>query len=1109
MKSFIIAAAATSAFAVAPPRIELDLSGGVAPDTGSQLYGSHIGGDATHAYTGESCANAHTGACTTPTYGENGEPTGAHAAVQSRMDWTQECDASTASVENCPFPVPRAFDHNDQVIIPTTNVYIVDYDGQTNSADQPSAPLGELGASIVLPAKVFPDSTHSTAADLLINVAEPTFYQKRWTALFKYDAVDDAGNRADQVVFALVMNDHEAPTITSCYGPESEIDIEAASTKSATAALTSDDFVFFCERDLHVTNAAAVLAMPILDNMEQGAKDTAASATQSAFSAIDDIDTIPNSDITFDIYADTTCASVTADTVSDRSGQTLAATNAYLSTTLSAEEAEAGGKSWAVNARVTDYASYYGEEGNDNEAQLCTSFAISDNVGPTIIPSATGIEYGECCKASLTAVECNTPATGYAGYSLSGFVGHLPAVSARDANDDQQGNSLEWAVEGSFMVDGETLTSDGQEIEDTSPPQYEVDLTSVTAAGTTSPHKKVYYRVTDSTGNPGTYESDEFFLRTVRVVDRSPPTIELGSTPESVTLHSRYEHYNTTETLEAYMDASGVDDVTYADTCQDDDALVPVFTWESDAAPGDLTELGQFTREYKVCQAGYDDVTCDGTTTWGAHIAALADGETPCCASGVGLAAVAVPCCSETVTRVFHVIDDEKPEINPMGDLVMHIPASNEQEYTDAGATCNDYVDGVLSHAVEVSGQVVNMRVPGDYVIRYDCVDLSGKEADPAFRTVKVEDNTCPTIVLNVPFEAYVEAGFPYEDAGFTCTDDLDGVISGKGPFSEGVAGCVTDGNTVTTSKAFYNARSCKDIQAACASNDHTCETGVYDITRNDEATMAPRRVQVWCYMEADSAPTFYTALDEEATSTNSDGVEEGQACTDLGMELACVSGPEDCPFYDVLQDKLFEGDYKELLFPDIPATVRTSYLCTLNDEDTAAAAVDHRFDDQHMRHHGILGSNTGTYGAEEGAYEITFMCKDKQGNRDCAWQQNWACRNDPDCDETLDANKKATRTVFVKDTMPPVLTLHLNGKLVAHSNADQTALDGETMNPAGTVEGNPYMAADYPASLMSETAESSVNGWVLGAVASAVSGLALLGYSMRRTNANVVSVPV
>ena len=42
------------------------------------------------------------------------------------------------------------------------------------------------------------------------------------------------------------------------------------------------------------------------------------------------------------------------------------------------------------------------------------------------------------------------------------------------------------------------------------------------------------------------------------------------------------------------------------------------------------------------------------------------------------------------------------------------------------------------------------------------------------------------------------------------------------------------------------------------------------------------------------------------------------------------------------------------------------------------------------------------------------------------------------------------------------------------------------------------------------EPATTAVNGWVIGAVASAVSGLALLGYSLRKSAAPVAtSVPV
>ena len=55
--------------------------------------------------------------------------------------------------------------------------------------------------------------------------------------------------------------------------------------------------------------------------------------------------------------------------------------------------------------------------------------------------------------------------------------------------------------------------------------------------------------------------------------------------------------------------------------------------------------------------------------------------------------------------------------------------ASTKAEYVDPGATCRDAAGNDLNHAVHVSGQVVNMRVPGTYTVRYDCQDLSGNHA--------------------------------------------------------------------------------------------------------------------------------------------------------------------------------------------------------------------------------------------------------------------------------------------------------------------------------------------------------------------------------------------
>ncbi|MCH2131462.1 MAG: serine hydrolase, partial [Pirellulaceae bacterium] len=73
-------------------------------------------------------------------------------------------------------------------------------------------------------------------------------------------------------------------------------------------------------------------------------------------------------------------------------------------------------------------------------------------------------------------------------------------------------------------------------------------------------------------------------------------------------------------------------------------------------------------------------------------------------------------------------------------------PASPIDEYIDSGATCNDALDGPLSHAVEVSGHVVDLSQPDTYTIQYDCADLADNHADPVTRTVTVQDTLPPII---------------------------------------------------------------------------------------------------------------------------------------------------------------------------------------------------------------------------------------------------------------------------------------------------------------------------------------------------------------------------
>jgi hypothetical protein len=92
------------------------------------------------------------------------------------------------------------------------------------------------------------------------------------------------------------------------------------------------------------------------------------------------------------------------------------------------------------------------------------------------------------------------------------------------------------------------------------------------------------------------------------------------------------------------------------------------------------------------------------------------------------------------------------------------------------------------------------------------------------------------------------------------------------------------------------------------------------------------------------------------------------------------------------------------------------------------------------------------------------------------------------------------TRTVVVKDTLPPVITLFLKNKLIQRSNG------GKKFNPASSKQGNNEVGGNpFSESYMAEQT-TPVNGWLIAAAASAVAGVALMATSMKNT---ATTVPV
>merc|ERR1711865_595186 len=400
----------------------------------------------------------------------------------------------------------------------------------------------------------------------------------------------------------------------------------------------------------------------------------------------------------------------------------------------------------------------------------------------------------------------------------------------------------------------------------------------------------------------------------------------------------------------------------------------------------------------------------------------------------------------KATTRKYTIVDNKIPILKIVGKSVQTFEATRDAEYSDRGANCQDYVDGILNHAVEITGDTVNFRIPATYTVKYNCQDLSGNAATEVTRKVVVRDTTCPTVKLLGKNMNYIEAGFPYVDAGATATDSLDGDITKK---------VFTDGDTVNTAQAFYSRRSCKDIKGEYAA----AKTGEYYITTSVKGAF--KRVLVWCDMK--NSKTYFQC-------TNCKRVKKAYAkdqgsCASKGLKMAKFTKKEKA---------VALAKFGKLYF----STASTDdYLCSTS----VMGGVKNAQQSRKTYANKITRS-------EAGKYVIFFHVTDKAMNAECTTYK---------------------RTVVVKDTLPPVITLHLNKKLIHQSAARQTGLGGEK-NPAGT-KANPFISdwrntKRVKNSFMAESA-TSVNGWVIGAIASAVTGVALLGFSASKTTQ--VSVPV
>jgi len=125
------------------------------------------------------------------------------------------------------------------------------------------------------------------------------------------------------------------------------------------------------------------------------------------------------------------------------------------------------------------------------------------------------------------------------------------------------------------------------------------------------------------------------------------------------------------------------------------------------------------------------------------------------------------------VTRTVIVQDTLPPVITLTDSASVTVEAG--ADYTDAGATASDTLDGAIAVVVD---NKVNAQVPGSYLVSFTATDAAGNAAVEVTRTVIVQDTLPPVITLTGSASVTIEAGADYADAGATAYDTLDGAIT-------------------------------------------------------------------------------------------------------------------------------------------------------------------------------------------------------------------------------------------------------------------------------------------------------------------------------------------
>ena len=216
--------------------------------------------------------------------------------------------------------------------------------------------------------------------------------------------------------------------------------------------------------------------------------------------------------------------------------------------------------------------------------------------------------------------------------------------------------------------------------------------------------------------------------------------------------------------------------------------------------------------------------------------------------------------------------DTTPPLIIRTGDATVTI--NKGDSYTDAGATCVDDTDGVIS---PVSSGIVDTTISGSYTISYSCTDTAGNAAGMVTRSVIVQNtpDTQPAtpqtpsdnLVQNGSFEAPTVSNWSHIISG---TDGLEWSVSG-GPIEiqRGILGGASDG----AQHAELDSTGSVTISQSISTTSGQSYLVSFDYKARPDTTQSTNGIQVqWNDIDIASGITFSDTWQTHTVMVNGTG---------------------------------------------------------------------------------------------------------------------------------------------------------------------------------------------------------------------------------------------